>query len=445
MTASSKPAVSPARAAAFDILLKVHEQRAFAVELLHSSRLDDLSAADRALCTELVMGVLRWQSRLDAEIEESSSQRLSKLDPEILIALRLGAYQLEFLERVPKRAAVNESVELVKRARKRSAAAFVNAVLRKRAAGVSVVTVNDPSLARARSLAHPLWLLERWTSRYGAERARVICAFDQQVPRTAIRLADPEAEEELKKSGVELAPGALLRDARQVVKGDVSRTNACRERRVVIQDEGSQLVAALVGPGTRLLDCCAAPGGKTSYLAAKNPSSQVVAAELHPHRAWLARKLVPAENVHVVAADAKALPFRGGFDRVLADVPCSGTGTLARNPEIKWNLQPGDLASLHVRQVAILSAALDQLAPGGRLVYSTCSLEPEENLHVVAEVLTERPEASLLDCRELLGELQRAGELVWQDIDTLTEGRFLRTLPGVQPCDGFFAAVIRKQ
>lgn len=438
--------VSPARAAAFDILLRVEKQNAYASELLHSERLEKLGTADRALATELVLGVLRWRSRLDEVIAAAASRPLNKLDVEVLNALRLATYQMRFLTRVPARAAINESVELVKRAHKRSAAPFANAVLR-RIAGVEIepaleTMMGDPVSFLAREFAHPEWLGKRWVAQFGVESAWAVCKHDQRVPSTAIRLDTGEIEQQLASEGVELAPGALLASARIVVGGDVTRTHTFREGRVFLQDEASQLVAALVGTGSRLLDCCAAPGGKTAALAARNPTAKVVAVELHAHRAELLRRRVRAANVKVINADALALPLRGGFDRVLADVPCSGTGTLSRNPEIKWRLTSEDLGDLHVRQVAILRAALQQLAPGGRAVYSTCSLEREENEDVVEEVLRDDPAYRLRDCRDELERLRAGGELVWNDLDSLLSGNYLRTLPGVQPCDGFFAAVM---
>src|SRR5271166_4469738 len=194
--------VSPARAAAFDILLRVETQNAYASELLHSERLDKLSAADRSLTTELVMGVLRWRSRLDEVITATASRPLSKLDPEVLNALRLATYQMMFLTRIPSRAAINESVELVKRAHKRSAVPFANAVLRKVSATISRVddapqaTISHASIeALAASSAHPLWLVERWTRAYGLDAAFRICQYDQSVPVTAIRLRRPEADQ----------------------------------------------------------------------------------------------------------------------------------------------------------------------------------------------------------------------------------------------------------
>jgi 16S rRNA (cytosine967-C5)-methyltransferase len=229
------------------------------------------------------------------------------------------------------------------------------------------------------------------------------------------------------------------------MSGDVTKTSAFAAGRAYLQDEGSQLVALLVGRGQRILDCCAAPGGKTSLIADRNRSSRVIAADLHSERARLMRRLVQAPNVSVIAANAEALPVVGNFDRVLADVPCSGTGTLARNPEIKWRLRPDDLVDLHARQVSILRSALSYVAPGGRLVYSTCSLEREENEDVVAQVLDGRDDLQLLDCRDELQQLISAGELVWKDLDSLVHGKFLRTIPGVQPCDGFFAAMISRR
>ena len=438
--------VSPARAAAFDILLRVETQDAYASELLHSERLDQLSPADRGLATEVVMGTLRWQSRLDSSIAANSSRAIAKLDTQVLIALRIAVYQLMFLDRVPARAAINESVELVKRARKTSAAPFANAVLRKIADSPRVKPgTAEVATQPAERFAHPAWLVERWVANFGLEKSAAICRYDQQVPATSIRVESDDILHELEGEGVFLAPGALLTSARVVTGGDLTQTRAFREAGVFIQDEASQLVAALVGRGSRILDCCAAPGSKTAALAARNPEAKIVAVEIHPHRAELLRRRVHAPNVQVITGDALALALQGGFDRVLADVPCSGTGTLARNPEIKWRLKPVDLVDLHAKQVAILRAALQHLAPGGRAVYSTCSLEPEENEAVVEEVLRASESWRLVDCRIELQRLKETEELAAGNIDMLVAGPFLRTIPGVHPCDGFFAAVLVRE
>lgn len=486
---------SPARTAAFDILLRVARENAYASELLHSSRYASLSSADHGLATELVLGVLRWRSRLDELIAKASFQPLHKLDPEVLESLRIAAYQVFFLQRIPAHAAINDSVELVKRARKKSAAPFVNAVLRKLSnkPAEPPVSLADPADTLAQNFAHPRWLVERWIAQYGAEATARICAYDQQPPPTAIRLRDPAAEQQLRDAGITLDPGALLSSARIVVSGDSTSTAPFREGRVVIQDEGSQLVAALVGHGARILDCCCAPGGKTSILADANPSSPVLALELHPHRARLTGKLVRQKNVRVISADARHLPVSVPFDRVLVDVPCSGTGTLARNPEIKWRLDGEDFGNGHSpnlslaverkgedrvphpsrafrervgvldrsqiplrrpsrgsfarmldTQLAILKSALQQLGPGGRLVYSSCSLEREENQSIVERAVSTTPNVRVIDMRDQLESLHRSGDLTCPDLSSLADGPYLRTIPGIHPCDGFFASIIER-
>jgi 16S rRNA (cytosine967-C5)-methyltransferase len=449
-------AVSAARSVAFEILLRVESEESYAAELLHSDRLAKLSSRDHGLATELVMGVLRWQSLLDQRLAAASSQKLERLDGEVLAALRLGVYQLQFLSRVPAHAAIFESVELVKTARKRSAAPFVNAVLRKVAkTGVDEIVANitkSPDLmALAENAAHPPWLVERWREHYGIQAARQICTYDQTVPDTAIHVHDDQAHDnqsdaELSAAGVQLSPGRLLSAARRVIAGDVTGTRVYEEGRVSIQDEASQLVALLAGRGETILDCCAAPGSKTALLARRNPRARVFATELHPHRARLLQSLSRVPNVHVVAADARHLPFTFTFDRILADVPCSGTGTLARNPEIKWRLKAEDLHDLQSRQVAILKSTVAQLAVGGRLVYSTCSLEREENEAVVEAALDGMADFQVADLRGELEQLRQSGELCSGfDIASLLAGPYLRTIPGVHPCDGFFAAMIERK
>jgi len=448
-------AVSAARTAAFEILLRVQREESYATELLHSSALAKLPSRDHGLATELVMGVLRWQSLLDQRLAASSSQKIERIDGEVLTALRLGIYQLHFLSRIPARAAIFESVELVKAARKRSAASFVNAVLRK-VAGTSaegpfiqIASSPDPPTL-AKNSAHPAWLVKRWVEHYGLERARQICTHDQMVPSTAIHIHGDRsnvaaAEKELAQAGVRVELGKILSAARRILAGDLTATRAYQEYRIAIQDEGSQLVALLAGRGEMILDCCAAPGSKTGLLARRNPQAKIFATELHPHRARLLQNLNRLPNIHVVAADARHLPFSCAFDRILADVPCSGTGTLARNPEIKWRLKQEDLHDLQARQVAILKSALRQLAVGGRLVYSTCSLESEENEAVIEATLNGTTEFTVVDIKRELDELWRTGEMCRQDIPSLLAGPYLQTMPGAHPCDGFFVALIERK
>ena len=470
---SRRSVVAPARASAFDVLLRVERDQAYASELLHSAAYEQLSTVDRGLATELIMGVLRWRSRLDTEIAAASSKALSKLDLEVLIALRLALYQFRWLDRVPHRAALHESVELVKRARKHSASSFVNAVLRALSGSrikrpLPLAELSNPEEI-ACGYAHPLWMVDRWAREYGLSVARRICEYDQSIPATSLRarISIPESDLvpvdkntdgkqrcgdiESDRQKIILAPGQLLASARRVEAGDITKTEAFRNASVVIQDEGSQLVAALLSPHghtkpRRFLDCCAAPGGKTLAIADRNSAASITAVEVYPHRARLMRKLLRAAGsnarVQVVVADVTNLPVSIPFDAVLADVPCSGTGTLARNPEIKWRLNYGDLADLQARQIAIARAALAQVASGGRLVYSTCSLEREENEDVIEQLLD--GSIRLIDCRLELDQLRAAGELLWAEPATLLRGPYLRTIPGVHPCDGFFAAILQR-
>jgi 16S rRNA (cytosine967-C5)-methyltransferase len=375
--------LSPARLAAFQILERVERRGAFATDLLHSSLTSELSQRDAALTEELVLGVLRRQGQLDHWIVQLTPGRRGKLDREVRIALRMGLYQLGCLDRVPAHAAVSESVELVKRARKASAAAFVNAVLRR--AGAAPPTSPE--------LAVPGWLLDRWRRHYG-DKADALALATLETPATFVRHVGPG-----RPAGVETEPTDLA-GAFRVVFG--------RNEDLRVQDLGSQRIVPLLDlrPEHRFLDVCAAPGNKTVQALEYGPCL-VVACDIHHHRL----RDVGVKN-RVVLDGTGPLPFAARFDRILVDAPCSGTGTLARHPEIKWKLTPGDLEDLAGRQRAILEQALRVLAPGGRLVYSTCSLEPEENEGAVAG----------LSC---------ISQQLW--------------LPSDQPGDGFFAAVLGGQ
>ena len=465
-------AVSPARKAAFDVLLAVERGKAHADDLLRSKAIDALSPADRHLATTLVLGVLRWQIRLDEQLKLLIKKPRAKLDPEVSIALRMGAFQLQFLDRVPAHAAIDQSVQLTRQSGLRFASGLVNAVLRKLAVPGPVANFPEKSAAEvALAQAHPAWLVERWTRSYGMEAMRAICRHGQaqpprivRLPHSAVEAAAVEAE--LIDSGIRLEPGAILTaarsvvsGARSVVSGDVTATVAYREGRVRVQDEGSQLIAELAAcaaddsgrTAESILDACAAPGGKTLILAERNSAAHILACESSPQRlAELSQRLAAhAGRVECRLADVTALKEESAFDLVLADVPCSGTGTLGRNPEIRHRLRLEDLPRHADRQCAILSAALRSARPGGRVVYSTCSLEPEENEQVVSAVLAEIQNArqiSLASCSEILakaGTLTAVGAVRLRDC--LTEEGALRLLPGKLDTDGFFVALIEKR
>ncbi len=379
--------MSPARQVAFQVLLLV-EQGGYASDLL-LTRTSGLDSRDAGLASEIVYGCLRFQGQLDFLAEQLSGRPASRLDPEVRVALRMGIFQRRWLDRVPAHAAVSESVDLAKRAGKRSAAGFVNAVLRK----VHRDSVVWPD--RAIELSHPAWLLERWTSQYGAGTTEGIARAFLMPPETYVRIPSGIAPD-----GIEAEPTEVAGCFR-LLAGDRGKLR--------VQDISSQTIVPLLelGPGLTFLDICAAPGNKTAQ--ALESGVRAVACDLHLSRL---RGLKTLGCDLVVLDGLTALPFRRRFDRILLDAPCSGTGTLGRNPEIKWRLTAEDLGAHHVRQARLLSNALEALAPGGRLVYSTCSLEREENEAVLEAVLGSVPERKVV------------------------------RLPGTDPGDGFFAAVI---
>jgi 16S rRNA (cytosine967-C5)-methyltransferase len=366
-----------------------------------------LSDLDKNLATTLVMGVLRWQLVLQQRIRDALTKSKSHLADPVQVSLELGALQLLLLDRIPARAAIFESVELVRQSGNEYAAGLVNAVLRKLA--------QTPKLSETDAIAaHPQWMVDRWIAAYGLETSTQVCRYDQHPP--------PEDE-----------PGVFVVNARNRV-----------------QDEGSQLIAELAGRGTEILDCCAAPGGKTAILAERNPTASITACDISPPRLKAMQSLLgPRPNIHFRLLDATQLPFQNQFDLVLCDAPCSGTGTLARNPEIKHRLTPDDLQRHHHRQLRLLISAMRALRTGGRLIYSTCSLEPEENESVVDEALRQEKAFRLQPWREQIKSLESEGTLHPAAADRLFPNQapdhYLRTFPGLYPGDGFFAAtLIRK-
>jgi 16S rRNA (cytosine967-C5)-methyltransferase len=460
---ASPLAVSPSRKIAFDVLLRVASEEAYASDVLHA-RLDaSVKPEDAGLATEISLGVLRWQRLLDTLLARHTKKPIQRLDVPVAIALRMGIYQLRFLERVPAHAAVSESVEVVKLARKTSAAPLVNAVLRRvadeaRTPAESLLAAAARDSSRATWLAvlhsHPTWLVERWLARFGEPATIAILEANNRSPRVSCHVSDPsqrdEVVAELGRAGMHAGPGKLLADAVSVSGGSVSRSDAFRDGRISIQDEASQTIPMLldVQPGDRVLDLCAAPGGKTSILARATGTGYVVACDVHSHRLRATREQlarVKQSNVGLVQLDGvKPLPFAREFDRILLDAPCSGTGTLARHPEIKWRLAQDHLAECKFTQSSLLASALKTLRPGARLVYSTCSIEREENEAVIGAALAANPKVRRVGAAQAVETL--AGKLA-AGIDGAkpfdAEGQF-HTLPGRYNTDGFFAALLER-
>ena len=401
----AKP-VSPARRAAFEILRGV-EAGAFSSILLAAEE-PKLKPADRGLAHELVLGVLRWQLWLDKLIEHFAKRSVESLDLPVRLALRLGLYQLRFLTRIPAPAAVNESVNLVRSAKVGSAAAFVNAVLRRsiREADFDPAKpLEDPIEKLATETSHPTWLIERWVESFGPEEAEAFARANNLVPPTAFRLLEGNLRK-AKQDAAEILD--RLRDANGIVEPSTVAEGAWRvsgasslvrelaaEGRIYLQDEASQLVAQTVNlkAGERALDLCAAPGGKTTLMAQRaEDRALIVASDISQRRLEIIIKLKASHNLtsikSLVLDAAQQLPFENSvFDRILIDAPCSGTGTLRRNPEIRWRISETDIAELAAQQELFLNNAARVLKPGGQLVYSTCSVEPDENEQVIGAFL----------------------------------------------------------
>jgi len=407
--------ITPARLAAFEILKLVGEGKGHSDELLHSARVDALSPEDRNLTTALVMGVLRWQIALDARVRGLLQRPEQRLAEPMAIALRLGAFQLLHLERIPAHAALSESVELCRAAGEPHATGMVNAVLRKLAAAQKPgVRIHESVAAFAERLGHPRWLVERWVAAYGRDAALKICEADQKEP----------------------APGGMFSEG----GGELPQ-----------MDDGSRLVAEIaavaVPVAKRIWDCCAAPGGKTLILARRLGEAKLVASDVSAKRLAQTearlKRYAYAERVEFDVADAaNAKGVEGAFDLILCDVPCSGTGTLAGNPEIRHLLREEELTRQAVRQREILTGALKRLAPGGRLVYSTCSLEAEECEGVVDAVVGAGGVVRV-PVDGVMAELAERGVLSGEMGSAVKDGT-LRTLPGVHGGDGFYAVILER-
>ena len=414
---------------------------------------------DRALVTELAGGTLRWLAALDHVVGRAADRPVARIDPDVLTVLRLGAYQLLHLDRVPPPAAVNESVRLVKQIGRTGAAGFVNAVLRRVGAARRAPGLPPPpggASDREAALAylgvtasHPRWLVERWLDRYGLQPAADWVRFNNTSPPLTLRANRLRTTREalaarLAEHGVRTEPTRLARDGLTVSGGNPYRTPLAGAGLFLAQDEASQLVAELVGgrPGDRVLDACAAPGGKAAAIAgAMGGRGALVAGDLRPARIRLLRGTLDAMGAAagIVRLDLRrGAPFGPVFDRVLVDAPCSGLGVLRRDPEIRWRRVPDDLRRFAAAQLAMAGQAAAAVRPGGVLVYATCSSEPEENEEVVAAFLDARPDFEQVR-PERMGPVAPGVRGVLDD-----RGR-LSTTPFRHGLDAFFAVVLRRR
>ena len=424
--------ISPARTAAFEILNKIETKRAFSSDLLAEYE-RDLSVKDRGLCHELTLGVLRRQIYLDGVIDHLS--KVKKLDVAVRIAIRIGLYQILFLDKIPIHAAVNESVNLVQKAKKSSAKSFVNAILRRATLESISLVFADATDRLSVESSHPRWLIEKWVEEFGFDDAVKIANTNNTVPLTAFR----STRGDLPLLNLDLKTSQFVDGCFIVEWQNEQLRSLAASGDVYLQDEASQMVASSIGvsDGDRILDVCAAPGGKTTIIA-KHASTRhvlIAAGDLRGRRIDLLKQNCEQQDVgfvNIVQYDAeKALPFPDEyFDLVLVDAPCSGTGTIRHNPEIRYFLLPDDFDALAVKQLKILKNASKLVKSGGTLVYSTCSLELEEN-----ESVCERFLGKSADFEKIRTGLHEKFE---------TPDGFARTFPHRDAMDGFFVAGFRR-
>jgi 16S rRNA (cytosine967-C5)-methyltransferase len=447
--------IGPARVAAFDILSAVSAGRVDLPTAIAVARANLADDRDRALAAEIATGVYRWRGAIDHLIATFSSRSLDRLDPEIVEILRLSIFQLLHLTRVPAAAVVDDAVDLAKRARKRSAAGLVNGVLRavsrerrrlplpsRPTDGARDATLDYLSV----TLSHPRWLASRWLDRLGFDAAERWMLFNNRpaplvLRANRFRISPEELERRLAALDIRTSRTQFSSDGLVVAEGQPLANPIMSEGLFVAQDEASQLVALLAGanPGRLVLDACAAPGGKTTAMAAVASRGRVVAADVRPRRIALLRRTVAAmgaANVAILQADAlQPLPFAARFDCVLVDAPCSGLGTLRREPEIRWRRREEELVGLAAAERRMLEHAAAVVAPGGRLVYATCSSEPEENEHVVDAFLSQTSGFRQLDARDAHPALP--------SVLVDRRGHF-RTTPDAHGLEGFFGAVFTR-
>jgi 16S rRNA (cytosine967-C5)-methyltransferase len=444
---------SPARTGAYHALRAITGDRADLPTALARSRQHLSDERDRALAAEIVTGTLRWQRTLDHLIEHFAKRPTARLDPEVVVILRLSLYQLLHLSRVPASAVVDDAVDLTRAARKPSATGFVNAVLRntlRQRQRLPLPARPDDAQDRGLALAylgmthsHPEWLIARWLDRHGFEATERWVQFNNDTPSltlraNTLRVLREEVARALADDDIETEPTRHAPNGLTVVTGNPLRRP--REGLFFVQDEASQLVSLVVDakPGDRVLDLCASPGGKTTAMAADmRDSGTIVASDVRSRRLALLNETVRGSGatcVRVVRVGSDGpLPFGPVFDRVLVDAPCSGLGTIRRDPDIRWRRAEADLPALARGQVALLSRAAEVVTPGGRLVYATCSSEPEENEGVVDEFLRQHADFRLLDLHS------EGQDTIAPFVDTRG---MMRTLPFEHGLEAFYAAAL---
>jgi 16S rRNA (cytosine967-C5)-methyltransferase len=451
--------VSPknAREAALLALLEIDTKNAYAQQardrILDSG---DLAMRDRAFCTELIYGVTKHKKTLDHIIEIFSTRPTKKMDPVTRNALRLGVYQILYLEEIPRHAAVNESVALAKEWAHSGSAGFVNAILRSIAREPGAIKFPDPVSEPVSYISlrysHPEWLVSRWTKRFGTEETIRLCQANNERAPVTIRINTLKIKRdmllhELTHAGIDACPSQLVEEGIELKNGgDLFCHRLYSDGMFLAQDTASMLVAYALSPRPDecVLDLAAAPGGKSTHIAQlMDDRGQIIACDVHEHRLDLIRENLERlgiSSVKVIHSDSRCLPAEIRaieFDKVLLDTPCSGTGVLRRRADLRWQRVEQDLTHLITLQKELLEAAAGQVKPGGVLVYSTCSLEPEENLDVISDFLSNHPEFSLDDIQPYL---PKGFKIAFPE-----QGKpYVNTYPHIHKIDGFFIARMKR-
>jgi 16S rRNA (cytosine967-C5)-methyltransferase len=445
------------RAIAMHTLMQVARRASFPDVLLdiYFKEHPELDSRDRALATELVYGVLRWQSRLDWIIDQEVNISPAKIDLPVRLVLRLATYQLIFLDRIPPAAAVNEAVELTKANQPQHVVRFVNGVLRTIARKAETLKEASPEGSLAEHLAvrysYPVWLVQCWLTELGDRETEALCAANNQIAPTSVRVNTLKTTVEamvaaFKELGFSVEVGNLVPEALHLrsIRTDLSSLLQFQRGEFQVQDEASQLVAHLVQPqpGERVLDGCAGLGAKSTHLAQLMENQGKITAV--DNQGWKLNRLMENARrlqiscIEPLETDVLTLEQSGeqlSFDRILLDAPCSGLGVLRRNPDIKWKVKPKDFRRLHLIQREMLGRLAPLVNPGGVLVYATCTLTSDENETTLKAFLAEHPEFYLESARPYLppgcgGTVDRTGAV--------------QTWPHRHGVDGFYAARLRR-
>ncbi|GIP32953.1 16S rRNA (cytosine(967)-C(5))-methyltransferase RsmB [Paenibacillus sp. J2TS4] len=456
MKATPSPHVErTARELAVELLTRVDRERSYSNLLLNQMlRKYKLERLEAAFATELVYGTIQRRNTIDYFLGRFVAKGLTKLEPWVRNLLRMSFYQLYYLDRVPPHAVVNEAVNIAKKKGHRGISGMVNGVLRnvlRQAEQLVLPEMKDPVQSIALRHSHPEWMVSRWVKQFGEETAERICEANNSAPSSSVRVQSLRSSREqmldqLRAKGIEAAPSPLARDGIVVQQaGNMADSEEYRLGLLTIQDESSMLVADAVdpSPGMKVLDCCAAPGGKTTHLAERmNDEGEIIACDVHEHKEKLIREQadrLQLSCLHTIVTDARKLQEQyapGTFDRILLDAPCSGLGVIRRKPDLKWAKSEAEIEEVVNVQSELLEAVHSLLKPGGILVYSTCTVEYNENEGQVRQFLERHPQFALSEFPQALTQLELP-------VSRRSKG-MLQLLPQDYNSDGFFIARLQK-